>query len=88
MITKTYTIHGMTCEGCKASVTQKLSELQGVGEVTVDLVEGEAHITSNAPLNVVELQRALPSTYAVLEQHRTIGAIAKEDGPPSKWKQL
>lgn len=35
-----YTVSGMTCEHCVAAVTSSLSALDGVGEVSVELVPG------------------------------------------------
>ena len=35
-------ISGMTCEGCKSSVEDKLSSLDGVDDVQVDLAWGQA----------------------------------------------
>jgi copper chaperone len=46
--TREYTVFGMTCEHCVASVTEEVSEVAGVERVEVDLasarltVEGEA----------------------------------------------
>lgn len=43
-----YTVHGMSCGGCKASVTNVVSQLPGIQDVAVDLdslrltVRGEA----------------------------------------------
>ena len=41
----TYSVTGMTCEGCVASVTEKLSQVEGVRHVEVDLKKGEAEIS-------------------------------------------
>jgi copper chaperone CopZ len=40
MATTTYSVTGMTCEHCVASVTEELMELPGVSQVGVDLVSG------------------------------------------------
>lgn len=39
-MSSTYTVTGMTCEHCVASVTEEVSELDGVTDVTVDLSSG------------------------------------------------
>ena len=39
-MTRTYTVHGMTCSHCVASVTEEVSEVAGVREVDVDLATG------------------------------------------------
>jgi copper chaperone len=35
-----YTVHGMTCDHCVRSVTEEVSEVQGVEGVEVDLASG------------------------------------------------
>lgn len=48
--TATYTVTGMTCQHCVASVTEEFSELDGVRTVDVDLGSGGVTVTSEAPL--------------------------------------
>ncbi|MPQ97596.1 cation-transporting ATPase [Modestobacter sp. I12A-02628] len=50
MNTATYTVTGMTCGHCVTSVTEELSELDGVQEVQVDLPTGAVVVTSQEPL--------------------------------------
>jgi copper chaperone CopZ len=38
MMTTTYPVSGMTCEHCVNAVTSELGALDGVSEVTVDLI--------------------------------------------------
>lgn len=45
-ITNTYTVAGMTCAHCVSSVTEEVSEIDGVLEVAVDLPSGVVTITS------------------------------------------
>lgn len=40
MATTTFTVSGMTCGHCSNAVSSELSELEGVSNVTVDLVAG------------------------------------------------
>jgi copper chaperone CopZ len=42
----TYTVAGMTCAHCVASVTEEVSEIPGVGNVQVDLASGAVVVTS------------------------------------------
>lgn len=42
---RTYPVAGMTCEHCAASVTEEVSELSGVREVSVDLPAGRVTVT-------------------------------------------
>ncbi|WP_372791757.1 heavy-metal-associated domain-containing protein [Paraconexibacter sp.] len=45
--TTTYTVKGMTCEHCKASVIEEVSEVAGVSGVTVDLASGRVDVTGD-----------------------------------------
>jgi len=44
---KTYTVNGMTCDGCAKTVTKLLSKVEGVQEAKVSLNEKSAEITHN-----------------------------------------
>lgn len=50
--TSTYTVTGMTCGHCAASVTEELSELAGVTSVDVNLASGRVVVTSDDPIEV------------------------------------
>ena len=50
MTTSTYTVSGMTCGHCVASVTEEVSEIAGVQNVDVDLATGAVTVTSTEPL--------------------------------------
>jgi len=50
MSTQNYTVTGMTCGHCVASVTEEVSELDGVQNVDVDLATGAVTVTSTKPL--------------------------------------
>jgi copper chaperone len=40
MTTQTFTVSGMTCGHCVAAVTDEITAIPGVSEVTIDLVAG------------------------------------------------
>ena len=44
---RTYTVAGMTCEHCVASVREEVSEVAGVGAVEVDLGSGRLVVTGD-----------------------------------------
>lgn len=46
--TSTYTVTGMTCDHCVASVTEEVSEVPGVTDVVVDLATGRLSVTGDA----------------------------------------
>jgi copper chaperone CopZ len=48
--TSSYTVTGMTCGHCVASVTEEVQEIDGVTDVRVDLASGALSITSSRPI--------------------------------------
>jgi copper chaperone len=50
MSTQSYTVTGMTCQHCVASVTEEVTELPGVTAVEVDLATGALTVTSEQPI--------------------------------------
>ncbi len=59
MFTETYTVTGMTCGHCAASVTEEISELAGVENVDVVIETGAVTVTSAAPLDPAALGAAV-----------------------------
>ena len=57
--TSTYTVTGMTCEHCVASVTEEITELDGVENVDVTLASGQVTVTSSQPLDPAAVQTAV-----------------------------
>ncbi|WP_151083939.1 heavy-metal-associated domain-containing protein [Nocardioides cynanchi] len=57
--TQTWTVTGMTCEHCVASVTEEVAELPGVRSVDVLLAEGTVTVTADAPLADDDVRRAV-----------------------------
>lgn len=51
MSTKHYTVVGMTCQHCAASVTEEVSEIEAVTAVDVDLATGVLTVTADEPLS-------------------------------------
>jgi len=52
--TADYLVEGMTCGHCVSSVTEELTEVDGVTEVSVDLASGlpsTVSVTSESPLD-------------------------------------
>jgi copper chaperone CopZ len=56
----------MTCEGCRLSVEDKLSTLNGVDNVHVDLTRGQAVIYSKNPVNLSLIKETLPPKYSLI----------------------
>ncbi|WP_394280742.1 heavy-metal-associated domain-containing protein [Corynebacterium sp.] len=47
MATKNYTVDGMTCGHCEASVKEEVSEIAGVTDVTADHTTGAVSVTGD-----------------------------------------
>ncbi|MFJ1365303.1 heavy metal translocating P-type ATPase [Capnocytophaga canimorsus] len=58
-----YYIKGMTCGGCASSVQKKLSEINEIESVTVDLASQKATIISLEEIPFENLQKALEHTH-------------------------
>ena len=50
MSTSIYTVTGMTCSHCVASVTEEVTKIPGVTDVQVDLASGAVAIASEEPV--------------------------------------
>ena len=62
MSTTTYSVSGMTCGHCVASVTEEIRKLSGVTSVVIDLRPDDAsvvEVTSDAPLDVAAVAAAV-----------------------------
>lgn len=84
-----YTITGMTCEGCVASVKDKLSKVNGVMSVDVDLEASTALINMEHHIPIDDFSAVLPDKYAIHEsQKEIISSVGEMMGEKSKWAQL
>jgi copper chaperone CopZ len=68
-IKHTYHISGMSCGGCVTDVKNKLSTVNGVTSVQVDLAKKEAEITSTEKIKADALQDALKNTHYTISEH-------------------
>ena len=57
--TSDYTVTGMTCAHCVASVTEEVQEIAGVTEVVVDLGSGRLTVTSQSPVSDAQVHAAV-----------------------------
>ncbi len=57
--TATFTVTGMTCGHCVASVTEEVKEIDGVTEVAVDLPTGAVSVTSDQPVSEADVRAAV-----------------------------
>jgi cation transport ATPase len=64
-----YTVTGMTCNGCKASVEDKLNTLPEVKNALVNLEKSEAIIEMSSHISTKKLQSVLSSKYSISEKN-------------------
>ncbi|WP_367138125.1 heavy-metal-associated domain-containing protein [Saccharothrix sp. HUAS TT1] len=59
MAESTFTVTGMTCGHCVASVTEEVARIDGVTAVDVDLPTGAVKVTSEAPVAEADVRTAV-----------------------------
>jgi len=62
MTSTNFLVRGMTCGHCVSAVTDEVSAISGVTDVSIDLVEGgdsSVTITSDAPLDFEAVRAAV-----------------------------
>lgn len=59
MTTNTFTVQGMTCDHCVASVTEEVKRIPGVRDVEVTLESGAVTVTSDTDLDTAAVQAAV-----------------------------
>ena len=57
--TQTYTVTGMTCGHCVASVTEEVEEISGVEKIDIVLETGSLTITSSEPVEDAAVKTAV-----------------------------
>jgi heavy metal translocating P-type ATPase len=84
----TYSISGMSCNGCRSHVEKTLSSIEGVEEAQVDLQKDEATITMVSHININTFKEALEKAsggrYGISIQGETNNK--KEPSKPEKIK--
>ncbi len=58
-MTQEYQVQGMTCSGCKRTVENLLKTVEGVTEVEANTAQGTVSVTSERPVSLQELKKAL-----------------------------
>jgi copper chaperone CopZ len=83
----TYTIQGMTCSSCENTVRQKLLQVSGVQELSIDLTKKEVEIESTNTIPFSELQKSLQGSKYSLVENAFI-PIAETDSTKSSYAPL
>ncbi len=65
-----YNIEGMTCNGCRTDVENKLNQIGSVLNAEVNLEKAEAVIEMSKEISMLELKNSLPSKYSIAEKVR------------------
>ncbi|MCK8523471.1 heavy-metal-associated domain-containing protein [Aquimarina sp. D1M17] len=63
-----YNISGMTCNGCRNNVEQKLRNHQKILNLSVDLEKSEAIIETDSYIELNQLRLLLPEKYTITEK--------------------
>jgi len=84
----TYTVTGMTCNGCRTSVENKLKTIDGVINATVNLEKAEAIIEMTKHISIDVLQKGIPDKFLISEKtiFKTLPEISGNE--KSELKQL
>lgn len=83
----TYTITGMTCNGCRIGVEDKLGRIPGVVKAAVNLEKAEAEIEMKTHISTGAFQNALGEKYKIYEKNDML-AMPMDAEEKSEWKQL
>ena len=59
MRTTTFTVAGMTCDHCVAAVTDEISKIDDVRDVTIDLATGAVTVTSTGTVDAEAVAAAV-----------------------------
>lgn len=57
--TTTFTVAGLTCDRCERAVIAEITEITGVGTVTVDHTSGAVTVTATEPVDRADIARAI-----------------------------
>jgi len=86
---QTFSIQGMTCNGCRTHVEQQLNKLPEVKRVVVSLEDHTAKITSNHQWTAEQIAAVLPEKYTVkIKTARAAIPTATVSEAISEWRQL
>jgi len=85
----TYHITGMTCNGCRSDVENRLNKIDGVQKARVNLKNAEVIITMDSIIELATFQKSLSEKYTIKEKYNfDNSAFAKADSKKYKLQQL
>ena len=59
MSTSSFTVRGMTCDHCAASVRAEVEVIPGVSDVEVDVAAGRVQVTASHPVAESQVREAV-----------------------------
>ncbi len=87
----TYSVSGMTCNGCKSSVEKSIGAIEAVKNVIVNLDREEATVEMDNSISLEKLQESLSEKFTISEKKATqkeIPDVAFEEEKKSEVQQL
>ena len=87
-MTHVYTVTGMTCSGCKASVEKAIQSIDSVTEVSVNLEQSEAVVSMTNHISIKKLQDALSDKFQIFETNTSKNLFDTIDIPENNSSQL
>lgn len=87
-MTHVYTITGMTCSGCKASVEKAIQSIDSVTDVSVNLEQSEAVVSMTDHISIKKLQDALSDKFQIFETNTSKNLFDTIDIPENNSSQL
>ena len=87
-MTHVYTVTGMTCSGCKASVEKAIQSIDSVTDVSVNLEQSEAVVSMTNHISIKKLQDALSDKFQIFEANTSKNLFDTIDIPENNSSQL
>ena len=87
----TYSVSGMTCNGCKSSVEKSIGAIEAAKNVIVNLDREEATVEMDNSISLEKLQESLSEKFTISEKKATqkeIPDVAFEEEKKSEVQQL
>ncbi|MBE7640611.1 heavy metal translocating P-type ATPase [Salegentibacter sp. BLCTC] len=81
-VPQTYSVSGMTCNGCRAHVEKTLNKVEGVKNAEVNLEKEEAKIVGDKNVSLEKLQQALQDDGGNYEIHEAGKKVSPKKNKP------
>ena len=81
-VPQTYSVSGMTCNGCRAHVEKTLNKVEGVNHAEVNLEKKEAKIVGDKNVSLEKLQQALQDDGGNYEIHEAGKKVSPKKNKP------